>query len=230
MYLWDYMEEKALAGKNNLTQPFFAPPAGVDNSMAGLCGQAVTLYNCPSDGPGVDQDDPGTQRQRRRGNYVVNAGNSLYGQTPEPAGHAPFSWINGDRTKPRLTRIAMITDGTSHTLMMSEVLKPWVHTDKDWRGDIHNDDGEFRFNTLLTPNSSAPDIIRSGFFSDTGDPLMPAVAGDVTAQLSGARSRHKGGVNVAFCDGSVKFIADGISLNTFKALGSMDGGETIGDF
>ena len=40
-------------------------------------------------------------------------------------------------------------------------------------------------------------------------------------------SRHPGGVNVLFGDGSVKFIKDGVSLLTWRALGTRDGGESI---
>lgn len=40
-------------------------------------------------------------------------------------------------------------------------------------------------------------------------------------------SNHPGGVNVAFADGSVKFIKDSVSLPTWWALGTRDGGEVI---
>ncbi|HEY2761841.1 MAG TPA: DUF1559 domain-containing protein, partial [Pirellulales bacterium] len=173
--------------------------------------------------------------------YAVNWGNSKYGQNPEPSGHAPFSHVKGDSTKPRLTKLTMITDGTSHTLLMSEVLKAWVHTDDDWRGDIYNDQAEFRFHTLIvpfsnpliamTPNSRSPDIL--GRITATGDPLMPATASGVTGGIgdyTAARSRHRGGVNASFCDGSVRFITDGIQATIWSALGTMDGGEAIGNF
>ncbi|HEX4607964.1 MAG TPA: DUF1559 domain-containing protein [Urbifossiella sp.] len=42
-----------------------------------------------------------------------------------------------------------------------------------------------------------------------------------------ARSAHTGGVNVCFADGSVRFIRDSIPLDTWKALGTRSGGETI---
>ena len=42
-----------------------------------------------------------------------------------------------------------------------------------------------------------------------------------------ARSYHAGGVNVGFCDGSVRFIKNSISLITWKALGTRAGGEVI---
>ncbi|MFM7132495.1 MAG: H-X9-DG-CTERM domain-containing protein, partial [bacterium] len=41
------------------------------------------------------------------------------------------------------------------------------------------------------------------------------------------RSRHPGGVNVLFGDGSVKFMKDSVNVSTWRALGSMAGGEVI---
>jgi prepilin-type processing-associated H-X9-DG protein len=54
---------------------------------------------------------------------------------------------------------------------------------------------------------------------------MPVVAGARSAQVAAARSRHPGGVNAAFCDGSVRFVSESIALNAWKALGSMNGEE-----
>jgi prepilin-type N-terminal cleavage/methylation domain-containing protein/prepilin-type processing-associated H-X9-DG protein len=231
MYLWPFCDERGLASVNKLTEHFYLPPGSIDNSMAGLCGQAVKIYNCPSDSLGADQNDPATQRQRRRGNYVVNWGYYPYGDTLDRKDLAPFSHIRGNHSNPRLTKIAMITDGTSHTLLMSECLKGWTPRDADHRGDIMNDDGEFQFNTRSTPNSSTPDILRDGYFTETNDPLMPATAGGSSDdQLTAARSRHAGGVNTAFCDGSVHFIADYVSANTWRALGSMNGGDQPGAY
>jgi prepilin-type N-terminal cleavage/methylation domain-containing protein/prepilin-type processing-associated H-X9-DG protein len=42
-----------------------------------------------------------------------------------------------------------------------------------------------------------------------------------------ARSAHGGGVNVAFCDGSVHFISNSINFATWQALGTRMGGEVI---
>ena len=44
------------------------------------------------------------------------------------------------------------------------------------------------------------------------------------------RSTHSGGCNFVFCDGSVKFIGQNIAMPIYKALGSRNGGEPIGDF
>ncbi len=45
-----------------------------------------------------------------------------------------------------------------------------------------------------------------------------------------ARSDHPGVVVVAFCDGHTKVIADDIDLLTWRAMGSRDAGDIIGDF
>ena len=42
-----------------------------------------------------------------------------------------------------------------------------------------------------------------------------------------ARSAHSGGVNVCLADGSVRFVQDTISLTTWQALGSINGGEVL---
>jgi prepilin-type N-terminal cleavage/methylation domain-containing protein/prepilin-type processing-associated H-X9-DG protein len=42
-----------------------------------------------------------------------------------------------------------------------------------------------------------------------------------------AGSRHPGGVNVLFCDGSVKFIKDSISTTPWWAIGTRAGGEVV---
>jgi prepilin-type N-terminal cleavage/methylation domain-containing protein/prepilin-type processing-associated H-X9-DG protein len=223
-FLWPYIEQSVLTQKDNPTQPFYLPPCTIGNTLNGLTGAKVPLYYCPTDN-GADLDSPNAYSQRRRGNYVVNWGNVKY-DTPPPAGvgMAPFAHLGGNRSTPEVTRMTSISDGTSNTLMMSETLMAWSHDDNDWRGDIQNDDGVFKFMTLTTPNSSAPDV--SNWAIPTGDPLMPvSTAG---AEYSAARSRHTGGVNAALCDGSVRFVSNTVSLYTWQALGTMNGGEVLG--
>jgi prepilin-type processing-associated H-X9-DG protein len=42
-----------------------------------------------------------------------------------------------------------------------------------------------------------------------------------------SRSRHPGGVNVGMGDGTVRFIKNSISLATWRAVGSTQGGEIV---
>ena len=226
MYLWDYIEQGSLSARNDLTKEFWVPPVTIGGTLNGLSGQYVAIYYCPSDGSGSDQVVG--NYQRRRGNYTVNWGLALYGAVfneAKLAGLAPFSQINGNVTMPRKTKFAEITDGTSNTLMMAETIRAFSPEDNDWRGDIQNDQGGFRFQTINTPNSTVADVISNGWFQDTNDPLMPAVAGD--PQQSSTRSRHAGGVNALLCDGSVTFAVNGIAPIAWQALGTMNGAEVI---
>ncbi|WP_428305092.1 DUF1559 domain-containing protein [Lacipirellula sp.] len=230
--LWPYIEQGNLARQFDLKTDFELPPMTITGTMNGLTGQFVALYYCPSDVTGTDQIS-GTY-QRRRGNYVVNWGNANFGGAFRDSelvgfpGIAPFSHVNGRPLEPLDTSFASITDGTSNTLMMSEYLIPTSPEDNDWRADIHNNEGVHRFHTLQTPNSSAPDLIKNGWFQDNGDPAMPATAAsEDRKQENAARSRHNGGVNALNCDGSVAFHSDGIALLVWQALGTMNGGETV---
>ena len=220
MRLWPYIEQRVLSDRNSLNSAFFVEPATVGYTLDGLTGQFVPLYYCPTDEIGSDQTRG--RYQRRRGNYVVNWGNVPYGWPIEDIGLAPFSHVKGRSNEPRVTELADITDGSSNTLMMSETLKAWSEEDNDWRGDIQNDQANFRFHTITTPNTSAPDIIKSGWFRRNDDLLMPAAAG--SWQYYAARSRHPGGVNAAMCDASVRFVSETIVLQTWKDMASMDGG------
>ena len=89
-------------------------------------------------------------------------------------------------------------------------------------GDIHNDDGVFRFHTI-TPNSSVQDSVNWAIVNN--DPLMPVNTN--SPQHNAARSRHSGGVNTAFADGTVRWMSNGVSLATWRALGTINGGEAV---
>ena len=43
------------------------------------------------------------------------------------------------------------------------------------------------------------------------------------------RSWHPGGLNFALCDGSVRWIDDRVELRVYRALGTINGGEIVGD-
>jgi prepilin-type processing-associated H-X9-DG protein len=43
-------------------------------------------------------------------------------------------------------------------------------------------------------------------------------------------SAHTNGVNLLLCDGSARFVNNGINLVTWRALGTRNGGEVVGDY
>jgi prepilin-type N-terminal cleavage/methylation domain-containing protein/prepilin-type processing-associated H-X9-DG protein len=228
MHVWPYVEETALAEANDLKIHFYVPPVTIPGTLNGLGGKYVPLYYCPSDPNGSDQVVG--DYQRRRGNYVVNWGVAIFAKVVRDRdlqGIAPFSHIDGRTTAPRKVSFNDITDGTAKTLMMSEYLRAHSPQDNDWRGDIQNNEGVFRFHTIQTPNTSVHDVIANGWFQPIPDPLMPAIAGAFESQQNAARSRHPGGVNALLCDGSVDFYSSDIALNAWKALGTMNGEEAV---
>ena len=66
-------------------------------------------------------------------------------------------------------------------------------------------------NHLLPPNSQNADC----------------EAYNANAGLATARSRHPGGVNSLFCDGSVKFLKNSIQPTVWWAIGTKAGGEVV---
>jgi prepilin-type N-terminal cleavage/methylation domain-containing protein/prepilin-type processing-associated H-X9-DG protein len=237
MYLWPYVEQGNIANMLTMsveTQDFYTANATITNSMNGATGQSVPIYYCPSDdGIGFDQDDTGQTYPRRRGNYVVNWGQAKYDDTAANGtaiaqNYGPFYQSAGNRATPGKVMLTDIKDGTSNTLMMSECLKGKSRQDNEWRGDIHNDDGQFRFQTVTTPNSTVPDYISStSYFQQNGDPLMPVALN--SPQVYAARSRHTQGVNASMCDGSVRFVRNSIPANVWSAMGTMNGTEAVSD-
>lgn len=233
MYLWPYMEQTNLSNISDYKAAFHVPPNTIYFSLDGSTGRRIPAYLCPSDNGTIDQANPASRHQRTRGNYVVNWGNATYPRNNvadynafvAPLGLAPFWHTHraDRRNKPGKVTFGSISDGTSNTLLLSEYLMAKSDRDNDWRGDIHNDDGIFRFHTLTTPNTSSPDLMANGWFQVTGDPAMPAAAGN--QQRNAARSRHTGGVNAARCDGSVSFVSNNVALSAWQAMGSMNGGE-----
>lgn len=73
------------------------------------------------------------------------------------------------------------------------------------------------YNHVLGPNAPEPDCS-----SDTGSIYSDTVVGAFKAS-----SRHSGGVNVLFGDGSVRFTADQIDLQLWRALATRKGTETL---
>ena len=129
------------------------------------------------------------------------------------------------------TSFAEITDGTSNTIILSEVLigphsTAAVDDTADIRG-LWSADFGCSFSGKFSPNSSEGDECMSNCKDGPGTPvqsLNPAYWGH---WANAARSRHPGGVNVCMVDGSVHFVTDNIDINLWQALISADGGELV---
>ena len=84
------------------------------------------------------------------------------------------------------------------------------------------------FSGYLTPNTSKPDWLQnSGYCNYPYGKNPPCIGGPGNLVMLAPRSNHSGGVNVAMCDGSVKFMKNSVSPPTFQALSSTRGGEVV---
>ena len=212
--LWPFIEENTLFQKYDHKKPFHDPPNCVQSATTGIVATLVGAYYCPSDrGPTLWKGD---NYWRARGNYMVNFGDRRSGLTSAQAS-APF--VNNTKAM----RLADLIDGTSKTMMMSEILMA-EEANNDSRGDFFNDDvtGAW-FSTNNTPNTTVKDSLR--VCVDSPAQALPCDTADPKTQAP--RSRHPGGVNVMFGDGSVSFLTNEIDIAVFRGLGTSQGGESV---
>ena len=77
------------------------------------------------------------------------------------------------------------------------------------------------YSHVMTPNSSSCTGTQTAT-SSISNPLWGGIGAAITAT-----SNHPGGVNVCFCDGSVKFVKDSVDLSTWWGLGTRNGHEIL---
>ena len=213
-------------------------PTYEQNQNLLVTSQRLSVFTCPSDTPNAAKSGTfnGQTYNITQHNYLVNVGNLDYSQggdgklPDQPAGltfgGAPFA-------RNAQFRVTDITDGTSNTLMAAEVRQG---QGQDFRGLTWWAEGS-GFTVYRTPNSPGYDYISNGKGAPGCVPTSqnPQNA-DCKAQATPnwnvftARSRHTGGVNVVLCDGSVRFVSDGVAWATWQALGTARGGDIPGDY
>ncbi len=188
-----------------------------------LSQQSLPIYSCPSDGVKMFEAGAVGYWVHCRGAYLINWGTGGMLQTNAEYEPAPFG-VDSE------TKIRDMTDGTSTTMLMSEIIAATGPSADgiivDSRGDFFDAiQGSFYIATFFTPNSG-----YDSTHCDEPDPLVPApcyMPGPNGEYFSTARSRHPGGVHALLADGSVHFISDDIERAVWRALGSMADGETI---
>jgi prepilin-type N-terminal cleavage/methylation domain-containing protein/prepilin-type processing-associated H-X9-DG protein len=162
----------------------------------------------------------GTPTQGFSGNYVVCAGNSYVNTNNDVTTSARLNGIFFAQSK---TTMVQISDGTSNTAMVSELILSPDTDGHDIRGRYYNPAHSGTvFTTLYAPNTMVPDQ----FDWCQATPVKRAPCQWIGSPIFvSARSYHSGGVNLTMADGSVRFVRESIDINAYRAMGSRNGGE-----
>jgi prepilin-type N-terminal cleavage/methylation domain-containing protein/prepilin-type processing-associated H-X9-DG protein len=186
-------------------------------------------------------------------NYAVNCGTwFIFNPTTRAAGDGAFA-VDQSMT------VTGFSDGTSSTLMLSEVkafqadlidggspnapnapppsdpaalaayggtfTPNFGHT--EWLNGIIIQTG---FTTTFPPNTFCPYVENGQTYDvDFTSSRLGLTLTNLTYVSFTSRSYHTGLVNVAMMDGSVRSASNSISSTTWRALGTMSGGEVIGN-
>jgi prepilin-type processing-associated H-X9-DG protein len=114
-------------------------------------------------------------------------------------------------------RVASIVDGTSNTIMVGETIPAQCACSNFW-----NNNG-CTFGTTIPINWQTLRVPTDG--------TLPFGIADWQNRFSyaakGDKSKHPGGANMCFGDGSVRFLKNSINLPTYCAIGSRNGGEVV---
>ena len=162
--------------------------------------------------------------EAKRGAFGIVMVDGWEGRTAEPRSLGKWKMGLGQGTK-----FSQITDGSSNTLMISEVVG--VDSSLDGRGGwVLQSMGSSNFSAKWEPNAhgdgidpetnaSLPKRDRIAMCearTPQSDPLFCETRRQDGQVWAAARSRHAGGVNAAMCDASVRFVTDGIDLRTWR--------------
>ena len=209
-----------------------------DPKNADLRAAEVGILRCPSDGYPRLSEDPPDLGPHATTNYAPSIGSqktfSLNGWCPKPEGNefgtgdvdAPFTLKV--KTSGLFARtdwaasIREITDGTSMTIAMGEVLP-----------DCNYELIRFGWWDSQAWYVGTPPYINYDSCHAT-DPPWPKKQDCSTFfnynTSAGFKSRHPGGANFTMADGSVHFISETIDYHNYQRLGDRRDGEVVDPF
>jgi prepilin-type N-terminal cleavage/methylation domain-containing protein/prepilin-type processing-associated H-X9-DG protein len=238
IYLYPYLEQSNIYDAFNFNPTDSSWPWESSANNPTLVGAIVKTWSCPSDiGVSVTgnggSDSAGHPFTWMTGNYLAvfpgtDAVDALDATGANKTALAPNFGAN----------LSQITDGSSNTLLLAEHVRAAANNGNDIRGALWVDEpGSFAVFTLppssisgaYTPNTTANDVL----YHCTNLPAQnrPCQQNQTeNVESAAARSMHPGGVNVLFCDGSARFIVNGIAAQTWAALATIAGGETLDNY
>jgi prepilin-type N-terminal cleavage/methylation domain-containing protein/prepilin-type processing-associated H-X9-DG protein len=241
VFLLPYIEQENLYKSIN-----FHAPAG-DPSNASAASQPVKTYLCPSDPYSmVPPGWAGNNYRANEGTIPLNG----YGAS-DPAGvNAGMPPPNGGFFVDSRYKFADISDGTSSTAAFSE------HCKGDFSNAVSTPLADtYRPGTYpadidqALAQCNATDLSNLAFQgnSNVGAPWIKG-SHSITSYwhvappngrscmfppqriMTTATSGHTNGVNLLLFDGSVRFVPNSVALPTWRALGTRNGGDIVGDY
>ncbi len=226
------LEQLPIYQRLNFSEPCWSPIQG-DTVLT-----RVSTFLCPSasdsDSPALVRDATQTVVARfARSTYVANAGQE------EPWGYAIEDATNvadGPLFRNSRMRVRDITDGLSNTIFLGEHVP--VLSDKTWVGVVPGaqvcPNNPRRFPNSTCDHAATLVNVHSGPAEAEIDPVSGFAPihppNSPLAHVCQMFSEHGSGANVAFGDGSVRFIAASIHQPTWAALSSRNKGEIVGSF
>jgi prepilin-type N-terminal cleavage/methylation domain-containing protein len=213
-----------------------------NNAVA--CATRVKTYVCPSD-PRTGLAPPATAPS----NYRANEGNShLFLESTTNTAVPRFNGPFGLNLK---NRMADLTDGTSNTVAFGErMVGDFSITTATDAVDSYVLNGptpvtqdeayaicqaiDWTNLSLQYPVPTGVPWLAGGHQATGYVHAVPPFSRHClfpsnSTQNTPANSAHTNGLNVCLMDGSVRFVSKTISIATWRALGSMNGGEVLGN-
>jgi prepilin-type N-terminal cleavage/methylation domain-containing protein/prepilin-type processing-associated H-X9-DG protein len=214
----------------------------------------VNTFNCPSDGnvPNVNYNSA---------NYANNMGNNpafnnyAFDGPCYYIGSTSATFCAGGtatNTMLNVVTLASITDGTSNTAILSEIVKGTNSNTSPSPTITYTVGGnacanytqpnpDLLLNNACQAATTVGDLEKgmqwSRYYMGRGGPythtMIPNNKACVYSSVSnfpnlyGPSSYHPGGVNVTMLDGSVRFVKNSVNYQAWHALGSKAGGEII---
>ena len=229
-YLIDFeagFEDVSVANANN-----------IEKLSAGL-----PFMICPSSAVPEKQLDTLMGIERSPSCYVA----CTSGLLSREAGDFPWAGMDADDTYPASdgvfyvnsrTALANISDGTSGTVLLGEVLPDQDIVGIDAGGGDQKADHWYIGSRELDSMETVKLSMRT---SSENSECMGSTACLINSIFMGERttidekelafgSRHSGGANIGFVDGHVQFVAESIDLVVWSSIGTRAGGEAPGDF
>jgi len=224
VYTLPYLEQDPLYRQLNLS---LLPNDTTGANNSNLVRTAITLLNCPSDpdsktsssrtaeyGSGMSATTLSISMYQT--SYAGNVGDHINGGTGNQPGSGQSTLPTyGDATSLDQFRGVLnrgglnveflsVKDGMSQTLLAGEVIPAWCTHAGGWAMDS------------LSSSAHPPNYFNYEYSKRISPPSTSAKADC----FGGFRSWHSGGLNMLFCDGSVKFIPESISTATWQGLAS----------